>query len=94
MVAPSVPDLVRAHHNLMLFQRSSHMANTSRTVARKLLRKSVMTPSVTLVRVLAPVEGYADMVTSGLKSTYSGVPDVHGKHDGQCRGGSGDDTPR
>ena len=62
MAAPFGPDLVREHHNLMSFQRSSHMANTSKMVARKRLRRSVTTPFVTPVRVLAHVEGYVSVL--------------------------------
>ena len=94
MVVPSDPDLVRAPHSLMSFQRSSHTVNTSRTVARMRLRKSGITLSDTPVRVLVPAEEYATVVTLGLSPTYINFPDVHGKHDGQCRGGSGDDTSR
>ena len=94
MVAPSNPDLVRARHSLMLFQRSNRTANTSRTVARKRLRGSGIIPSVTLVPVLVPVEEYAHVITPSFNLAYVDSPDVHGKHHGERCGGFGDDTSR
>ena len=70
MVALSDPGPVRVHHNSMSFQRSSRMVNTSRMVARKLLRKSDTTPSVTPVRVRVPVEEYTNVLIPSLNPTY------------------------
>jgi len=92
MVALFGPDLVREHHNSISFQRSSRMVNTCRTVARKLLRRSVTTPSVMPVRGLGPVVGYASVVTPSFNHVDLGLPDVHRKYDGECCGGTGDDA--
>jgi len=94
MVALSGPDHAREHHNLMSFQRFSRMANTSRTVARKLLRRSVTIPFVTPVRDLAPVEEYVSMVIPSFSLTDFDSPDVHRKYDGKCRRSSRNDASR
>ena len=93
MAAPFGPDLVKEHHNLTSFQRSSHMVNISKTVAQKRLRRSVTIPFATPVRVLVHVEGYVRVLLPS--STYVDVdfPDVHRKYDGKCCGGAGNDTP-
>jgi len=85
MVAPFGPDLVREHHSLMSSQHSSRMVNTSRTVGQKRLRGSVIIPFATPVPGLVPAEGYVGVVTTSFNPIDLGYPDVHCKHDGECR---------
>ena len=85
MVALFGPDLVKEHRNLMLFQRSSRTENTSRTVARRRLKRNVTIPFVTHVRAPAPVEGYVGLVDPRLSPVDVNSPDVHRKHYGECR---------
>jgi hypothetical protein len=93
-VAPSDPDLVKAHHNLMSFQRSNRTVNTSRTVARKLLRRSDTTPFVTRVRVPVLAEEYVGVLIPVFNPTHIESLDVHGKHDGERGGSFGYDASR
>lgn len=78
----------------MSFRRSSRMVNTSRTVVRKRLRRSATTLFVMPARDLVLVVGYVSMITPGFNPVDVGSPDVYRKHDGERRGGAGDDAPR
>ena len=77
----------------MLFRRSSRTGNTSRTVARKRLRRSVTTPFVTPVRVPVHAEGYAGVAALSFSPVDVNSPDVHRKHHGERSRGAGNDAP-
>jgi len=78
----------------MLFQRSSRTGNTSRTVARKRLKRNVTTPFVTPVRALVPVEGYVRVVALKFNPVDTNFPDVHREYYGERSGGAWNDAPR
>jgi len=94
MVALFGPDLVKEHRSLMLFPRSSRTESTSRTVARKRLKRNVTTPFVMPVRALAPVEEYVGVVDPKFNPVDVNSPDVHRKYYGERCGGAWNDPPR
>ena len=94
MVALFGPDLVKEHRSLMLFQRFSRTGNTSKTVARKRLKKNVTTPFVTPVRVLVPAEEYVGVVAQKFNPVDANFPDVHREYHGERCGSAWNDAPR